>query len=185
MSKLADVTHSSTAAIAARGLFKLSPTQQGYADRLALLERTYKLPSGLLSYEAMKETGMSFDAKYNKPNAKGAVGTFQLTPIALKEIYDKANLKIDPTDPLQSALGAAVYNSIQQQRFGSDFKKLAASFNAGPGSLNRTIKKYGSDWAGHVNPETTGYIAQAPGVHINITNATGGNAIVQAAALAH
>lgn len=184
-------THSSLDAIASRGLFNLNPTQRGFTDRLALLEQTYKLPKGLLAYEAMKETGMSFDAKYNKPNAKGAAGIFQLTPIALKEIYDKANLKIDPTDPLQSAIGAAVYNKIQLDRFHGDARKTLAAYNWGPENVD-FYGRTGRGARGQPMPgETRDYVSGAritgsgSDVTITINNNTGGSAIVTANQLAY
>lgn len=114
------------------------------------LEREHDLPSGTLSAVMKQESG-------GKPDAispKGAVGLFQFMPETAKQ------LGIDPSDPQQSAIGAATYLGRLKQKFGSMNKALAA-YNWGPGN----VEKYGIQ---RLPPETANYV-QSIGEKIGIS----------------
>lgn len=90
--------------------------------------RRHGLDPALLRALVKQESG--FD-----PNARshaGAVGLGQLMP------GTAAGLGVtDPTDPAQSADGAARYLKAQLQTFGGDVTRALAAYNAGPGAVQR------------------------------------------------
>lgn len=107
------------------------------------LEQQYGLPSGLLSAVAMAES--SGDPKAVSP--KGAQGIFQFMPATAKEYG------IDPLDPDQAALGAAMKFSDLHKRYNSDLPMMLAAYNYGDGNLARS----GFD---NIPEETSNYISR-------------------------
>jgi hypothetical protein len=63
----------------------------------------------------------------------GAIGLSQLMPATAK------GLGVDPYDPQQNLEGGAKYLRQQLDRFGGDYRKALAAYNAGPGA----VQKYG------------------------------------------
>ncbi|MEV4422509.1 lytic transglycosylase domain-containing protein [Patulibacter sp. NPDC049589] len=68
----------------------------------------------------------------NAGSSAGARGLCQLMP------GTAATLGVtDPTDPAQSLEGGATYLRQQLDRFGGDYRKALAAYNAGPGAVER------------------------------------------------
>lgn len=74
-------------------------------------------PSNLLQAIATKES--SYDpntgAFYNVCNNMGACGLMQLRPIALRDIKQRFGMNIDPLDPIQAIVGAALMFYLNRQ----------------------------------------------------------------------
>lgn len=92
----------------------------------------------------------------------GAIGLSQLMPATAK------GLGVDPYDPEQNLEGGAHYLRQQLDRFGGDYRKALAAYNAGPGA----VQKYGG-----VPPfaETQNYVRTILGSG-NVPLASGGPA---------
>lgn len=82
-------------------------------------------------------------------NGKRAVGLMMFMP-------DTANeYGIDPTDPIESVMGAAAYMRQSLDRFGGDYRKAIASYNWG-----RDRSEFDSpDWDKSLPKETSQYLA--------------------------
>lgn len=117
-------------------------TQLGLSD----LEQQYGLPAGLLASQLHAESGGNPDAI----SPKGAVGLFQFMPQTAKQYG------IDPTDPMQSAHGAAIMMSDLTKQFGGDISKAVAAYNWGSGNLS----KHGLE---NAPPETAQYVQKVLG----------------------
>jgi soluble lytic murein transglycosylase-like protein len=52
------------------------------------------------------------------------------------------------------------YRAEMQQRYGGDLRKMWAAYNAGPGSVDEAIQRYGADWLRHMPTETKKYVAR-------------------------
>ena len=130
-------------------------TPEAWASQLnfAGLEQRYGLPSGLLTAVCRQESA-------GNPNAQspaGACGLFQFMP------GTAADFGINPYDPAQSADAAAKYLSQHLSRNGGDVAKALASYNWGPGNVNKTVERYGDNWLAHAPAETKNYVASISG----------------------
>jgi hypothetical protein len=102
------------------------------------------------------------ESNYN-PSAKsikGAQGLTQLMPATAEE------LGVDPSDPVQNLHGGATYLKKQHDQFG-DWNFALAAYNAGPGNVQKAIKKAGSsnfeDIAPYLPSETQNYVKKITG----------------------
>lgn len=130
-------------------------TPEAWAQQLnfAGLEARYGLPKGLLTEVCRQESA-------GDPNAgspKGACGLFQFMP------GTSSDFGINPYDPVQSAEAAAKYLSQNLSKHGSDVAKALASYNWGPGNVQKAVAKYGDDWLAHAPKETKDYVANISG----------------------
>lgn len=84
------------------------------ADTLNYLMRYYSeylgLPSNTLMAIAMAESSYNPETGqyYNGYSWRGAMGLMQLMPIALKDIRQRYGVELDPFNPAQAILGAAM-----------------------------------------------------------------------------
>ena len=110
--------------------------------RRAELEDYYKIPRGSLNAVERQESGGNIKAV----SPRGAIGNFQFMTGTAKE------LGINPKDPIESEIGAAIYLGKMNEKFGS-FDLALAAYNAGPGA----VQKYGG-----IPPkkETKNYVAK-------------------------
>ncbi len=88
----------------------------------------------LLAAIAHNESGFKLSAR----SSKGAVGLFQLMPSTAKE------LGVNPHDPYQNVLGGAKYIKDKMDKYDGDLRLALAAYNAGPGNVDRAIKKAGN-----------------------------------------
>ena len=101
-----------------------------------------------------------------RTSPKGAIGPGQVMPRTAPEAAKLAGLPFDDyryrNDPeYNNALGQAYYTK-QLETFG-DPVKAAAAYNAGPGRVQRAIRRsqrVGGDWAQYLPDETKDYIAK-------------------------
>lgn len=84
------------------------------------------------------------NGKINATSSAGAQGILQITPKTYAEMVKKYNLTStgtgnisNPYSPANQALVAAAYISENKRRYGNDLEKVYASYNAGPGAVNR------------------------------------------------
>jgi hypothetical protein len=154
------------------------------------IEAKNGLPSGLLS-------SVSYAESRNNPNAvspAGAMGQFQFTSDTARQ-YGLSN----PFDPGAAASAAGRYLRDLLSRFNGNLEEAVAAYNAGPGTVQRDLAKYGADWRAHLPQETQRYIGSVLGgiggmqqahqfkdrsVTVKIENRTGGNATVSVSQLA-
>ncbi len=116
------------------------------------------VPPALVKAVAKAESG--FDPRSTSP--VGAQGLMQLMPGTASGLG-----VTDPYDPLQSLRGGAKYLRQQLDRFGGDYSKAIAAYNAGPGA----VQKYGG-----IPPyaETQAYVPRVMGYFQEFGGATGG-----------
>lgn len=100
-----------------------------------------------------------------KPQAvsgAGAKGYMQLMPATAK------GLGVNPNDPSQNIRGGAMYIKQQLQKYSSVALALAA-YNAGPGNVDKAIKKAGTtDWEivkKYLPKETQNYVPKVIGYY--------------------
>jgi hypothetical protein len=177
-----------------RNLFSRSASQPLTPEQRAALypslERANGLPQGLLSSVEKQESGFK-DVK----SKAGAEGYFQFIPLTAQKYG------VDVHNEGSSAWGAAHYYKDLLNRYHGDVSKALAGYNAGEGRVDQAIKeseKSSRDWKTYLPDETKNYVASITrnmqaqasanggnrSVQINITNATGGNAVVSASQLA-
>lgn len=94
---------------------------------------------------------------------KGAQGLTQLMPATGREMAKKVGVKYDPYDKNQNLLLGTLYYKEQLDKFGTP--ELAyASYNAGPGRVEKLLNKYGADYSAiepHLPNETRDYVVKA------------------------
>ena len=81
----------------------------------------------------------------------GAIGIAQFMP------GTAAGMGINPHDPIQSLRGAAHLMAGYAHQYGNYAKALAA-YNAGPGTVNWSVRMGGANWYGYLPYETRNYI---------------------------
>lgn len=89
------------------------------------------------------------------PNAKssaGAEGIAQFMPGTAK------GMGVNPWDPVASLYAAARLDANNLHAYGGDWAKALAAYNAGGGSVNSWVSKFGSNWLSHAFPETQNYV---------------------------
>ena len=101
-----------------------------YDDMIKQAAAEAGVPPALVKAVAKAESG--FDPK--STSGAGAQGLMQLMPGTASGLG-----VTDPFDPLQSLRGGAKYLRQQLDRFGGDYSKAIAAYNAGPGA----VQKYG------------------------------------------
>lgn len=113
---------------------------------LSQLEQQFGLPSGLLSAVEQQESG----GDSNAVSPKGALGAFQFMPATAQQYG------IDPTDPDQSAIGAAKMYSDLLNKYQGDIPSALAAYNWGQGNVDK-------QGLPNAPPETKNYIASVMG----------------------
>ncbi|MDB4975321.1 MAG: Lytic transglycosylase, catalytic [Myxococcaceae bacterium] len=99
-----------------------------YDEYLLEAARLYQLPVALL--RAVMHIESDFDP--NVVSVDGAVGLMQLMPFTAEQMGVS-----DPFDPRQNILGGTRFLRILANLFQGDLVKTVASYNAGPGAVNR------------------------------------------------
>ncbi|RXT04200.1 lytic transglycosylase domain-containing protein [Ammoniphilus sp. CFH 90114] len=111
------------------------PKVKDYIERVA---KEVNVDPNLLAAIAHNESGFRLSAR----SSAGAIGLFQLMPSTAKE------LGVNPHDPYQNVLGGAKYIKDKIAKYDGDIRLALAAYNAGPGNVDRAIKKAGNvkDW---------------------------------------
>lgn len=84
----------------------------------------------------------------------GAMGFTQLMPLTA------GDLKVNPRNPVENIKGGIDYLSRMIKTYNGDYEKAIAAYNAGPGNVNKAIRKGGENWRAHLPAETRTYLAQ-------------------------
>jgi soluble lytic murein transglycosylase-like protein len=95
------------------------------------------------------------------PNAQsgaGAVGIAQFMPGTAR------GLGINPWDPIAALKAAAQMMANSTHRYGGDYAKALAAYNAGSGTVNYAVNACGSAWMNCLPAETRHYIYTIMGV---------------------
>ncbi len=95
------------------------------------------------------------------PNAvspAGAVGIAQFLPSTA------AGLGINPWDPIQALRGAAQLMASYTHKYGGDYAKALAAYNAGSANLQYAINNCGANWLNCVPGQTRHYIYVIMGI---------------------
>jgi Soluble lytic murein transglycosylase and related regulatory proteins (some contain LysM/invasin domains) len=127
------------------------PRIQGYIEQAA---RLTGVPVGLIAAVMKVESGFN-------PNARspaGAIGLMQLMPSTAR------SLGVNPYDPQQNVIGGAKYLAQMLKRYNGNVYLALAAYNAGPGNVDKAIKKAGSrDWNAvkrYLPKETQNYVSK-------------------------
>jgi len=122
-----------------------------YAKELA---DKYKVPYSMVQHAMNKETGhlANLADKAGAISRKGAQGVMQLMPATAKGLG-----VTDPFDVKQNIQGGVKYLAQLNQKYNDPAKALAA-YNAGPGRVDRLIKRHGDDYLSKLPKETRKYI---------------------------
>ncbi|HEY6881298.1 MAG TPA: lytic transglycosylase domain-containing protein [Polyangiales bacterium] len=99
-----------------------------YDEHLIEAAQLYQLPVALL--RAVTHIESDFDP--NVVSVDGAMGLMQLMPSTAQRMG-----VIDPFDPRQNILGGARFLRILANQWKGDLVKTVASYNAGPGAVER------------------------------------------------
>lgn len=149
------------------------PNQQQAAPTLSSLEASRGLPAGLLDRMYLRES--SRGANVPQPlfgyTTDAPAGPFQQAGAFAKDYKIK-----DRYDFNDASRGAADGLADYRRRYNGDIIKAVAAYNAGPGRIDDLVEKYGDKWRMHLPAETDQYLKAT----IEINNATGGNAVVNA-----
>ena len=129
-----------------------------YDDLIKQAANEAGVPPALVKAVAKVESGFN----PRSTSGAGAQGLMQLMPGTARGLG-----VTDPYDPLQSLRGGAKYLRQQLDRFGGDYSKAIAAYNAGPGA----VQKYGG-----IPPyaETQAYVPRVLAYFQRFGGATGG-----------
>lgn len=179
--------------------FQQDQSLGNYWDVIRDTEAKYQLPPDMLRWQFAKESGSNL---HPSDSSAGAVGPFQLEPIAIEQIKRLSGLTVDPRNPLDAVSGGAIYDRYLMDKYGNDMTKAMAAYDLGEGKLDKIIKQHPSDWVRYLPDETKNYVAsssssvgngaahgtinrvQPPGVTIRLDNQTGGSTTATVSALA-
>jgi soluble lytic murein transglycosylase-like protein len=95
----------------------------------------------------------------NAISGTGALGASQLT----YWIYGPSKAlgdAINPFDPAVAISRQAEYLSQLSMHYSGDLDKTVAAYNQGQPPVDKAIKKFGSQWLSHIDPEGKNYVTQ-------------------------
>jgi hypothetical protein len=87
----------------------------------------------------------------------GAQGIAQFMPATAQ------SMGVNPWDALASLKAAAYLDSANLQKYGGNYQKMLAAYNAGGGTVDSAVSRYGSAWLSHMPSETQQYVAKVAG----------------------
>lgn len=127
--------------------------EQKYAPYIAVAERKYGIPDGMLLRLIRQESHFRTDIiTGTKESPVGALGIAQFMPATAKE------MGVNPLDPIASIDAAARYLVKIKGWVAGDWTKTVAAYNWGAGNVNRAVKNYGPAWLAHAPAETQNYV---------------------------
>lgn len=119
--------------------------------------RTYATQAGIdptiFVNQIQQESG--FNPRATSP--AGAQGIAQFMPATA------ASMGVNPWDVLGALKGAAYLDSANLQKYGGDYPKMLAAYNAGGGTVDGAVARYGNNWLSHMPSETQQYISKIMG----------------------
>ncbi len=135
-----------------------------YADAVASYEHDYEIPTGLIHAVMRQESGFDPDAA----SPVGAMGLMQLMPATATEAAKEANVPFSPTEikaPDANVRIGGFYLAKLAKNYGGSLPLVAASYNAGPGSVTRWVETSGEPdidvWVARIPyDETRTYVAR-------------------------
>lgn len=90
---------------------------------------------------------------------KGALYAMQVMPATARD--PGFGLRpANPRDPADMNRLGREYRAKMQSRSGGDLAKMWASYNAGPGAVDKAVKKYGPNWLQYMPSETRSYVSK-------------------------
>lgn len=97
----------------------------------------------------------------------GAIGPAQVMPGTAREMAAELGIKFDEKRyksdfGYNMMLGEAYFNKMLRT-FGGDVAKAVAAYNAGPGGVNRAVRKGGASWRNFLPDETKRYLVTVLG----------------------
>jgi hypothetical protein len=114
--------------------------------------------------KAILTAGERSDGNPQAESTKGARGLMQLTPIALKDVYEHTgDARFNPAtfnydDPVASVQGGAAYAQLLRDTYGfTNPLQRAAAYDAGPDVVKDAVAQGGIDY---LPAETRGYVAR-------------------------
>jgi len=118
----------------------------GSTDLAELFERQMEWESGGYNLDVMFNSG--------RVGSAGERGGAQWTPGFASNFPG-----VNPNDPYQQFPATAKAMKEKAQRYGGDWKKALAEYNAGAGGLGEALA-YGEEWEKHLNPTTQKYLQE-------------------------
>jgi hypothetical protein len=122
------------------------------------LEDGFGLQHNLLSAIANWETRGSYDNDAIN-RGSGARGIFQLTPIALKQVNIDTGMNINPNNPYQASVAAALLLARASKLFSGELPLMLIAYNAGEGNAKKFVRENAANGRGTLSRETREYIA--------------------------
>lgn len=131
-----------------------------YIAIISTVERQHNMPKNLLArllYQESRFRPEIINGQLKSP--AGAMGIAQVMPLTAKGPgYGTPPLK-NPYDPFEAIPWAGQYLAGLYKSSG-DWHKALAGYNWGLGNVNKSFKKYGTDWLKHAPTETKNYVVQ-------------------------
>lgn len=134
----------------------LENTNSNYFEYARQAAEKFGVPFSVVVHAMQKETGHLGDNWAKRAAAvskRGAGGVMQLMPDTAEWLGVK-----DRFDPRQNIQGGVKYLSQLYNKYGGDAQLALAAYNAGPGRVDRLVKKYGDDYTKKLPKETRKYV---------------------------
>lgn len=123
-----------------------SPDYQAIARQFATAAG---LDPGIFVNQIQRESG--FNPRASSP--AGAQGIAQFMP------GTAASMGVNPWDVNSALQGAATLDKQNLKKYGGDYQKALAAYNAGGGTVDSAVAHYGTNWLTHMPSETQQYVA--------------------------
>jgi Transglycosylase SLT domain len=99
--------------------------------------------------QIQRESG--FNPRATSP--AGAQGIAQFMP------GTAASMGVNPWDVNSALQGAATLDKQNLKKYGGDYQKALAAYNAGGGTVDSAVAHYGTNWLAHMPSETQQYVS--------------------------
>lgn len=137
---------------------------EDYADRIFSIGVKHYTGGDMSSVYDITIQSESGGKRYTKSGKliesdRGALGEYQVMPDTARN----PGFSIRPAkdnSPDELARVGREYLDKMLKSYGGDLAKMWGAYNAGPGTVDKLIKQYGSDWLSHAPKETQDYISK-------------------------
>jgi soluble lytic murein transglycosylase-like protein len=113
---------------------------------------TYATQAGINPTIFVKQIQQESGFNPNAQSPAGALGIAQFMPGTAQ------SMNVNPWDPIAALKAAAYLDSANLQKYGGDYSKMLAAYNAGGGAVDRSVSLYGTNWLSHMPSETQNYV---------------------------